>query len=182
MASEALKIVGRVIDRGSQVGIPNARVEAWDSRQAFKDVIGQAVTDHNDAFRMAFDQSFFDAVIPTASPELFFKILVADRLLASTEKDIVWTPDYGDREVVIGVDASCGAIDARRTTSFATTPSTQRKREPDCRTTARAAESSIRRWVRRASGTSMPFERSCSPRGSPTAHSAGFEPATNLLR
>ena len=110
MASEALKIVGRVIDRGSQVGVPNARVQAWDGRQAFKDVIGQAVTDHDGAFRMAFDQSFFDAVIPTASPELFFKILVADRLLASTEKDIVWTPEYGDREVVIGVDAGAYVV------------------------------------------------------------------------
>ncbi len=104
MAKEKYLILGRVISRTSQQGVPNLRVEAWDKDQIVNDLVGNAVTDADGAFRIEFDSSYFRELFADREPDLFFKVFDGSKLVESTEDSVLWNVDAGETEVVIEVD------------------------------------------------------------------------------
>src|SRR3989442_396193 len=104
MADEKYRILGRVISRSSQQGVPNARVEAWDRDLLVDDLVGSAVTDANGVFQMEFDSSYFRELFADRQPDLFFKVFYEDKLVKSTEDSVLWNVDAGEKEIVLEVD------------------------------------------------------------------------------
>src|SRR2546426_9307740 len=104
MADEKYRILGRVISRSSQQGVPNARVEAWDRDLLVDDLVASAVTDANGVFRMEFDSSYFRELFADRQPDLFFKVFYEDNLVASTEDSVLWNVGTSELEVVIEAD------------------------------------------------------------------------------
>jgi outer membrane protein assembly factor BamB len=88
--AEKYLILGRVISRISQKGVPNLRVEAWDKDLIVNDLVGSAVTDANGAFRIEFDASYFRELFLDRRPDLFFRIFDAGKLIKSTEDSVLW--------------------------------------------------------------------------------------------
>src|SRR4051794_23561868 len=113
MAKEQYLIVGRVISRTSQQGVPNLRVEAWDKDLIVDDLVGSAVTDDEGAFRMEFESSYFRELFSDRQPDLFFKVFDGSKLVKSTEDSILWNVDAGETGVVIEVD-----VEIKRTHAF----------------------------------------------------------------
>src|SRR5690349_11785165 len=114
MAKEKYLILGRVISRTSQQGVPNLRVEAWDKDQIVNDLVGNAVTDADGAFRIEFDSSYFRELFSDREPDLFFKVFDGSKLIKSTEDSVLWNVDAGETEVVIELD-----VEVTRTPAFA---------------------------------------------------------------
>ena len=104
MAEKKYRILGRVIGRSSQQGVPNARVEAWDRDLLVNDLVGSAVTDAKGVFRMEFDSSYFSELFVDRQPDLFFKVFYEDKLVASTEDSVLWNVGTQEVEIVIEAD------------------------------------------------------------------------------
>jgi hypothetical protein len=107
-AKNLFRISGRVIDRKSQQGVSDLRIEAWDKDLIFNDLVGSAVTDEQGAFQIEFDNSYFKEIFLDRHPDLFFKVLHAHTLIKSTGDCVLWNVMAGDKELVIEVDAPAG--------------------------------------------------------------------------
>ncbi|WP_437308363.1 neuraminidase-like domain-containing protein [Sorangium sp. So ce388] len=62
------KLSGRVVRAKSERGVPNVRVEAWDSAEVTTDLVAVAVTDQNGDFEMSLDQAAVDRHFQGRSP------------------------------------------------------------------------------------------------------------------
>lgn len=74
MAKPKYQVVGRVVRSGSQQGVPDVRVEAWDKDLLVDDMVGSAVTGADGGFRMEFDTNYFLELFLDRKPDLFFKV------------------------------------------------------------------------------------------------------------
>src|SRR5258707_7996848 len=103
--AEKYLILGRVISRVSQQGIPNLRVEAWDKDLIVDDLVASAVTDATGAFRMEFDSSYFRELFVDRQPDLFFRVFDGGKLIKSTEDSVLWNVG-AETEITIEVDVA----------------------------------------------------------------------------
>jgi hypothetical protein len=114
MAKEKYLILGRVISRTSQQGVPNLRVEAWDKDLIVNDLVASAVTDADGAFRMEFASSYFRELFSDRQPDLFFRVFDGSKLVKSTEDSVLWNVDAGETQIVIEVDVEVTRTPASR--------------------------------------------------------------------
>ncbi len=105
MADETYRIIGVVVNRESGEGVPGLRVEAWDLDLLVDDLVGGAVTGSEGAFQITFDSAYFQELFLDQEPDLYFRVYLDERQVASTEEDVLWNISAGDRHVVIEVDA-----------------------------------------------------------------------------
>src|SRR5262245_10700292 len=111
-----LDIVASALDQVNSRGRPHhpphnqsrshgLRVEAWDKDRLYADLVGSAVADAQGAFRIEFDESYFQELFQDQRPDLFFKVFQGDALIRSTEDAVLWNVEAPEIEVVIEVDA-----------------------------------------------------------------------------
>jgi hypothetical protein len=108
MAKKKYQAVGRVVDRNSRQGVPDARVEAWDKDLLFDDLLGSAVTGADGSFKINFETSSFFDLFLEQKPDLFFKVYYGGRLVGSTEDSVLWNIKAGKTEKTIEVDIAGG--------------------------------------------------------------------------
>lgn len=97
-------ISGQVKDTQSRKSIPNLRIEAWDKDLFFNDLVGSATTDATGSFRIEFSQDHFRECFLDHKPDLFFKVYRGRRLIASTEKSVLWNIEQKPETIIIEVD------------------------------------------------------------------------------
>jgi hypothetical protein len=100
----SLRITGRVLDRKSEQGVPNLRVEAWDKDATIDDFVGSAVTREGGVFEIKFDQPHFRELFSDKQPDLYFKVFSDDKLIKSTEDSVLWNVKTSETEIVIEVN------------------------------------------------------------------------------
>ncbi|MCK6563048.1 hypothetical protein L6R21_27990, partial [bacterium] len=103
-AKKIFHITGRVLDRKSEQGVPNLRVEAWDKDAIIDDFVGSDVTGERGVFEIKFDQSHFRELFSDKQPDLYFKVFSDDKLIKSTEKSVLWNVKNPETEIVIEVN------------------------------------------------------------------------------
>ena len=104
MAKETYRIIGVIVNRESGEGVGGLRVEAWDYDQFIDDLVGRAVTGPDGVFQIAFDSDYFQELFLDKEPDLYFRVYLGQRQVASTEDDILWNVSAGDKHIVIEVD------------------------------------------------------------------------------
>ena len=104
MLSSTYVISGRIIDRESERGIGNLRVEAWDKDQHFDDLVGSAATDDQGNFEIRFDETYFSELFSDFYPDLYFRVFCAGKMIASTEESVLWNVRSPHVEVEIEVN------------------------------------------------------------------------------
>lgn len=103
-AKKIFHITGRVLDRKSEQGVANLRVEAWDKDAIIDDFVGSAVTREGGVFEIKFDQSHFRELFSDKQPDLYFKVFGDDKLIKSTEDSVLWNVKTPETEIVIEVN------------------------------------------------------------------------------
>src|SRR5882724_7163628 len=98
------RINGSVIDSGTHAAVSRLRVEAWDKDLIIDDLVGSAVTDKSGKFRIEFSTEYFKELFLDRNPDLYFKVFEDDRLLGSTENEVLWNVERGQKKIVIEVD------------------------------------------------------------------------------
>lgn len=84
------RIIGVVIDRQTQAGLADLRIEAWDKDHLFDDLLGTAITDAAGAFQIQFDETYFQEFYFDQDPDVFFRVFCGDALIKTTEDDVMW--------------------------------------------------------------------------------------------
>ena len=108
-------IRGRVVVRGTGAGVPDVRVEAWEKDAYGSDTrVGVARTDDEGQFTIQFDGAQF---ANERGPDLYFRVLQGNRLVASTEETIQGNLNPGSTTVTIDVDPAALDGQGERPTS-----------------------------------------------------------------
>jgi len=97
-------INGRIIDIKTKQSLAGLRVEAWDKDLLIDDLISNTRTDRRGHFKMEFSTSYFSELFTDRNPDLYFKIFHKDKLIKSTEKDILWNVDLGGEDIIIELE------------------------------------------------------------------------------
>jgi hypothetical protein len=79
------EIIGQVVEKGTERGVANVRVEAWDRDTRFHDMLGSAVTDGAGRFRMRFTDEYFGDFRPDVLPDVFYRVFRDEALVLSTQ-------------------------------------------------------------------------------------------------
>ncbi|MCQ3976648.1 MAG: hypothetical protein DPW09_24715, partial [Anaerolineae bacterium] len=112
------RIIGRVIDRPSRQGVTGLRVEAWDDGLGTDDFLGQATSDEEGRFIIAFTEADFNRrllgslafpsfarLFEDRQPDLYFKVYDSETLLLSTEDSVRVNLSASDMDVTLEIDA-----------------------------------------------------------------------------
>ena len=97
MSNQIYSITGSVVDKNTNQGIPNLKVEAWDLRQDQQGSLGSSYADENGHFILCLDLKDANRKEP---PTFYFKVYRDSELLDSTEDTVVLKPG-DDKEVLI---------------------------------------------------------------------------------
>ena len=86
-APKRFRLLGKVIDSATGLGMPNLRVDAWDDDLILDDWLGQsAATDAEGRYAIEFDNTRFRGWFGERYPDLFFKVYRGDDIiLAATD-------------------------------------------------------------------------------------------------
>ncbi|MGH7467350.1 MAG: hypothetical protein ACRENP_05125 [Longimicrobiales bacterium] len=79
------EILGTVVEKGTDRGVPNVRVEAWDRDTRFHDMLGSVVTDGAGHFRIRFTDEYFGDFKPDLLPDVFYRVFRDEALVLSTQ-------------------------------------------------------------------------------------------------
>jgi hypothetical protein len=77
-------VTGVVVDRMTQRGVAGVIVEAWDRDTKYHDMLGQAATNADGAFVIAFDSDYFGNAAPDRGADIFFRAYLDDREVLTT--------------------------------------------------------------------------------------------------
>ncbi|MCI5130848.1 MAG: hypothetical protein D3904_04845 [Candidatus Electrothrix sp. EH2] len=102
-------VFGTVINVDSLKGLGGLRIEAWDKDLICDDLLGSTFANEDGTFQIRFDEGYFKEVFTDRRPDIFFKVFHDDALIKSTEEDVLWNMERGDRIVVIKVDIADGS-------------------------------------------------------------------------
>lgn len=103
-AKATYRIFGRVIDRKTRHMVAGLLVEAWDKDMICNDLVGSTKTDDHGAFRIEFDESYFQELFLDRRPDLFFKIYRENKLIKSTDDSVLWNVEAGETEITVEVN------------------------------------------------------------------------------
>jgi hypothetical protein len=101
MPTNKVNVTGRVLDSRTHAGLKGLSVEAWDKDLLISDLLGQAVTGEQGDFQIQVKQEYSKEIFLDRRPDLFFKIFSGDRLLKSTEEEVLWNVEDDEIEVLI---------------------------------------------------------------------------------
>ncbi len=91
---EIYQISGKVINKQTEKGIPDLRIEAWDKDLVIDDLLGVATSDENGAFTIKFDEHYYQELCFDRRPDIYFKVFKETRLLVNTSDHILWNVKY----------------------------------------------------------------------------------------
>lgn len=103
MAKKNITISGYIFSQKKK-GIANLKVEAWDKDMLLDDLVGSAVTDDKGKFVITFTSKYFKELFLDRKPDLFFRIFQNDKLIHSTEKNVIWNMEVDNIDIEIYVD------------------------------------------------------------------------------
>lgn len=89
METQFYEINGLVIDEKTGEALYNLKVEAWDKDKQYNDLLGVGITNANGAFNICFDSTYFREDEREKSPDIFFKVYMGKKFIASTEDRII---------------------------------------------------------------------------------------------
>jgi hypothetical protein len=85
-------ISGQVVEKESETGVPDLRIEAWDRDLLFDDWLGQVLTDAEGKFQLSFTEDAFQELFE-ARPDVYLKVFAPnDDLLHVTEQAVRYRP------------------------------------------------------------------------------------------
>jgi hypothetical protein len=93
---KSFRLSGRVIDEAARSGLFGLRVEAWDRSPRDGGFLGVAAdTGVDGAFEIVFPPTAgaLTASLGLGAPDLFFRIYLGERLLATRSAGVSWTPE-----------------------------------------------------------------------------------------
>ncbi|MEO5729498.1 MAG: hypothetical protein ABI134_28345, partial [Byssovorax sp.] len=113
-------LTGHIFERGTPRGVPNLRIEAWDSESIVSDVIAVATTDADGSFAITLDSEYLRAHFGDRSPSLTFRVFRTLRIALDTggfattytnliTHDFLWRLAVGNTVVRLEVDLAAGA-------------------------------------------------------------------------
>ena len=97
-------MIGQVIDLKNKKGISDLKIEAWDKDRIFDGSLGSEVTDKSGHFQFEFTEDYLTKTFGDKRPNIYFKILDANKLLKSTEHDFSYNIEKGEQGIVIKLD------------------------------------------------------------------------------
>lgn len=105
MPENTYEIRGRAVDRRTRKGVPELKVQVWDQDEILRAPVATGETDERGGFQIPVDLTRLRRLYRGRPFKLFFRLYRDDMLIADTREAIAWSPDAGDRPVVIPVDA-----------------------------------------------------------------------------
>src|SRR5215510_9145797 len=87
--SQPFRLTGLVRERATRRPIPGARVEAWDRDTRFHDMLGVDIATDAGRFAISFTEEYFGDYGGDLYPDVYFRVIRADQVVASTENSIV---------------------------------------------------------------------------------------------
>ncbi len=98
------EILGTVVERGTQKGVPNLRVEAWDRDVRFHSMLGCVTTDGAGQFRIRFTDEYFGDFGGDLLPDIFYRVYRDDTLILSTQDQVSENVQPGRIRVVLEIE------------------------------------------------------------------------------
>lgn len=89
-------IKGKIIQKGTERGLKNVRVKAFDKDIFKDDLLGSVPTDENGNFKMQFEEKDFQELFLDKNPDIYFKIISLSGMVIETTETI---PDVKDGNV-----------------------------------------------------------------------------------
>jgi hypothetical protein len=95
---------GVVRDRTTRRGVSGVVVEAWDRDTQYHDMLGQATTDLDGRFVIAFDSAYFGNAAPDHGADVFFRLYLDDREVLTTFDRPLHNLQKGTRAITLEID------------------------------------------------------------------------------
>ncbi|MDR2737189.1 MAG: hypothetical protein LBB49_06445, partial [Gracilibacteraceae bacterium] len=99
-----ITVHGRVIGLNSGKGLGNLKVEVWDKDFNSKHFVERTITAKDGSFFLEFDQEYFTKIYRDIDPDLYFLVYEGDKLVKTTEKDVIWNIKTNDVEIDLEVE------------------------------------------------------------------------------
>ncbi len=98
-----INITGHAISRRIRCGVAGLRAEAWSLDPPLDGPPSGTETGYEGTSWVEFEERLLCELFREWPPEVFFKAVRGDELIASTEGSVVWQPDDPSVEIVIKV-------------------------------------------------------------------------------
>ncbi|MGC4024433.1 MAG: hypothetical protein QM744_04335 [Mesorhizobium sp.] len=101
------RLIGHIIERGTAHGVPNLRIEAWDSESLSTDIVAVALTDANGAFTIPLDDDYLDSIFQDRRPTIALRVFQDSGLLVT--RSFFWKILSESTSVRLEVDLSAAS-------------------------------------------------------------------------
>lgn len=108
MKTSTFKIAGIVVDATTKKRLANLRVEAWDAQRRHNAIVASGTTDTSGTFEMNVTAKKLASLFGEQRPDLYFKVLAGEELLADTSGEIHYTFGAASGAVEIAVRGKGG--------------------------------------------------------------------------